>query len=316
MHVALVKHSSKLNVAPFRGDLSLFLQKMADSGIQCDIQPWDKPNVQWSLYSHIILTSEIEYHNHIDEFLQWVSNSPSKLLNARQVIQWNYNKKYLLELESKKVRIPMTLWLDQNSVSEIEAVLCGLKQFGRAVKEVVIKNAVGADGTSVWRCKTLETASGGTVVEASDLERLRQQILSPAGRFGVMVQEFLPEILTGGEWSLIYFDKMFSHAVIKKPPSLKHTSDDREKCRAEFRVQAQYGGYFEAVPEGCVPMTLIHFGSQVLTKIPERLLYARVDVVMTGDRGPYLMELEVLDPLLFLTEPSQAARYFHTIQAF
>jgi hypothetical protein len=316
MRLALVKHSSKLNRAPFHGDLSLLQQKISDVGAQCDIQPWDKPDVQWSLYTHIILTSDIDYHYHIHEFLKWVDKMDTfhgscKLLNSSQVIRWNYNKKYLLELESKEIKIPDTVWLDRNCISKTDTVLSGLKQFGRTKKEVVIKNVVGADGTSVWRCKIEETPNSDITLPASNFKKLEQQIMSPNGWYGVMVQEFLPEILTEGEWSLIYFDKVFSHAVLKKPPS-----SEPDKDGTEFRVQEKYGGYFESVPDGLTPKMLISFGSRVLAHVPHRLLHARVDVVVTGGGNPCLMELEILDPQLFLTEPSQADRYFHTIQTF
>jgi glutathione synthase/RimK-type ligase-like ATP-grasp enzyme len=315
MRLALVTHSSNLNRLPFRGDLSLLKQNMSDEGLQYDVQPWDKPDVQWQLYTHIILTSDIDYSFYIDEFLQWVRkvdtfHGCSKLLNSSKVIHWNYNKKYLLELESKDIKIPPSLWLEQNSVSKIETVL-GQKQFGKSKTEVVVKNVVGSDGTSVWRCKTTETPNGSVVLSALDLEKLQKQIISPSGRFGVIVQEFLPAILTQGEWSLIFFDKVFSHAVVKTPPS-----DVPNDSRTEFRIQTRYGGHFETVPDGLVPATLMRFASQVLTQVPERLLHARVDVVVTGDGDPCLMELEVLDPMLYLTEPTQADRYLRAIQTF
>ena len=50
---------------------------------------------------------------------------------------------------------------------------------------------------------------------------------------GALIQEFVDEIETDGEWSLVFFDGAFSHAVIKRPTA------------GDFRVQEDFGGSSE-----------------------------------------------------------------------
>lgn len=99
----------------------------------------------------------------------------------------------------------------------------------------------------------------------------------------VLVQEFLPEI-AGGEWSVIFLGGTFHHAVLKRPAD------------GEFRVQKEYGG--TAVRREA-PAAVIEFAGDALRRGPEALL-ARVDVVERWRGDVVLMELELIEPELFL----------------
>ncbi|XP_069705571.1 cycloserine biosynthesis protein DcsG-like [Periplaneta americana] len=300
MKIAVVRHSGPEHTS---SDIVAIQGKMSDAGFECDVQDWDDPHVRWSQYSMIILTSLVDYVEQAEEFLLWVKNleasqNPCRLRNNPRMIRWNCNKKYLLDLESRGIRIPVTIWLDPTCTEKEDIgkkIHNGLQKYGGAVKEIIVKNIVGAGGEEVWKCETNDGRA---------LDKIQQQLMSPGGRFGVMVQQFLPEILTYGEWSLIYFDKEFSHAAIKKPAANQTT---------EFRVQNHYGGTFEIVSCDRVPKALIDFGHSVISTVEDDLLYARVDVVMLADNTPCLMELEVLDCFLFLSEPSHMDKYFSAI---
>ena len=107
----------------------------------------------------------------------------------------------------------------------------------------------------------------------------------------VLVQPFLTEIADPGEWSLLFFDGRFSHAVVERPAA------------GDFRVQPQHGGSTEFRQP---PPDLLAAAQQVLrvalplaTGEARPALYARVDLVVVAGR-PLLMELEVIEPALFL----------------
>ena len=73
----------------------------------------------------------------------------------------------------------------------------------------------------------------------------------------------------------------------------------------EFRVQAEYGG---RVALDHPPASVIAAASVALGCCPVPPLYARVDGIET-DRGFVLMELEVIEPELFLSvSPAAAGR--------
>jgi len=102
----------------------------------------------------------------------------------------------------------------------------------------------------------------------------------------MIVQPFVEEI-ADGEWSLIFFRDQFSHAVLKRPQV------------GDFRVQQELGGSADpAMPEPAI----IEQAANVLRLRPG-MLYARVDGVVI--EGVFtLMELELIEPSLFLTQSS------------
>src|SRR5260370_3567039 len=99
-----------------------------------------------------------------------------------------------------------------------------------------------------------------------------------------MVQEFIPEILVHGEWSLIFISGEFSLAALKLPTA------------GDFRVQSQFGGTAN-VGEPCAQM--IDIATKIVDALAERPLYARVDGI-EDERGFILMEVELIEPELFL----------------
>ena len=109
-----------------------------------------------------------------------------------------------------------------------------------------------------------------------------------------MVQPLVEEIEREGEWSLVYFAGAFSHAVLKRPRS------------GDFRVQSEHGGTLEPVEPTA---SVIAAGRRAIAGIPfgeGAPLYARVDGCIVNG-GLRLMELEVLEPELFLRCAPEAA---------
>lgn len=113
-----------------------------------------------------------------------------------------------------------------------------------------------------------------------------------------MIQALLPEIRTAGEWSLVFLGGAFSHAVQKRP------------APGDFRVQPTHGG---TCRRAAPPAALLALAHRALALALEPPPLARVDVVETA-RGPVLMELEVIEPELFLG-PEEARRAAEAVLA-
>jgi len=110
---------------------------------------------------------------------------------------------------------------------------------------------------------------------------------------GVMLQKFMDSISTEGEWSLIFFGGQFSHAVLKRPRT------------GDFRVQNDFGGTSELADS---PPHLLASAIRAVEAV-DATLYARVDGVV--DEGQFrLMELELIEPMLFLADHPQAPGRF------
>ena len=111
-----------------------------------------------------------------------------------------------------------------------------------------------------------------------------------------LVQEYIAAIENEGEFSLTFIDHEYSHAVNKKP------------LANDFRVQEEHGGQIVAAEP---PRGAQAFAENVLSKMPCRATYARVDIV--SDRGQLrLMELEVIEPELYLHLAPGSARKLAT----
>ncbi|MFQ5546756.1 MAG: hypothetical protein ACE5FV_00580 [Woeseia sp.] len=104
---------------------------------------------------------------------------------------------------------------------------------------------------------------------------------------------------TEGEFSLVFFLNEFSHAILKTPK-------DRD-----FRVQEEHGARIVAVdPEPDLLDTAAH----VLSLVEPVPVYARCDFLRGPDGQFLLMELEVVEPSLYLrmdeAAPTRFARAF------
>ena len=187
--------------------------------------------------------------------------------NPVRVLRWNSDKSYLAELDAAGVAAVPTRMSDALD----EAALADARNtFGCG--DLVIKPPIsgGADGTF----------------------RLGKDDQIPTLVLGkrMMIQPFLPSIAAEGEYSLFYFGGIFSHSIVKRPAA------------GDFRVQDQFGGYEEAAEAPSVAKFLAEAALGATSNITRSgpLAYARVDMLRDGNRDFRLMELELIEPSLFL----------------
>jgi len=244
-----------------------------------DVLVWDDPHVDWKTYDGLIFRSVWDYHLKAAEFNLWmdfIEQQGVKTLNPIPVIRQNQHKFYLRELQQKGVAIVPTLFIERTERLDLSTV------DGSNWQQAVIKPAVSASSylTSKFagnRWKEIES-------EYTAIARERD----------LLVQPFMPEVVAQGELSLVFFNRQYSHAVLKRATA------------GDFRVQAEFGGKHEVY----FPSTeVIETVQQILSLVEGSLLYARVDGVMVNNRF-VLMELEMLEPdLYFDAHPDASARY-------
>lgn len=201
-----------------------------------------------------------------------------RMVNPVPILRWNGDKAYLAELAGKGVATVPTLAFDALSEGDLAAAC---KQFG--TPELVVKPAISASAFGTHR------------LGAAD--RLPDQVRG----WRMLVQPWLGNILSSGEYSLIFFDGAFSHCVSKVPRP------------GEFRVQPEWGGVIRRCDP---PAGSVELAEAALTAAPERTAYARVDIVV-GNAGELLViELELIEPALFMTEaPDSRSRFAAAVLA-
>jgi glutathione synthase/RimK-type ligase-like ATP-grasp enzyme len=226
----------------------------------------------------VLLRSTWDYHRSPMVFQAWlgaVGDSRRTVWNDPAVVRQNMDKLYLRRCEAKRLAIPPTEWLERVDQAAIRRTL-----IDRGWDRAVLKPRVAATAYGTFLV-TLETG-------------LSDRDLAPARSSGALLQQFVPEIETAGEVSLIYCDGTFSHAVVKRATA------------GDFRVQSDFGG--SVAPFAPSPH-LLAFAGEALAAVPGHCLYARVDVVETAS-GPLLMEIELIEPELFLLIVPSAADTF------
>lgn len=274
--VALVTSSKLPNLT---ADDRLLLAPLAARGIQAEPAIWDYDTVDWSSYDAIVLRSTWDYHLKPNEFLRWIyslTDVNTKLWNSPALVRWNANKTYLRDLDAKGIAVVPTIWPD---LIEPLTLREKLKELGWT--KAVVKPRISA---TAYRTQLI------TRENADSAQTLFEGLL---GGPGVMVQKFMDSIIDEGEWSLMFFAGVFSHAVLKTPAS------------GDFRVQSDFGGRDCLVDP---PMHVLRSATQILQAV-EPTLYARVDGVVEDDQF-HLMELELIEPALFLSSHSSAPTRF------
>ncbi|HVE80232.1 MAG TPA: hypothetical protein VNA89_15305 [Gemmatimonadaceae bacterium] len=240
---------------------------------------WDDAGVDWERFDLVIVRSCWDYHTRLGDFLRWldrVEATGTRVENAPAVLRWNAEKTYLRDLAACGVPVVPTRWVRPGGDVALDVLL------GEAGwDEAVVKPIVSASATDTWRT--------GRASAAADAARFRDL----AARGGVMVQPFLPVVAAEGEWSLVFLDGTFSHAVLKRPAA------------GDFRVQHEHGGSAEPVAPS---PALVRQARAALAAAPGDPLYARVDGCVIAGRL-HVMELELIEPSLFLAlAPDAPAR--------
>ena len=258
-------------------DDELLACALATLGIDALPAVWSSDTVRWQEFDAIVIRSCWDYHLQIGLFHAWLAYLDSitvPVWNATDIVRWNSNKRYLLDLAARGIAtIPTELVRGATSsgVERIAAV--------RAWPAFVVKPAVSASGH--------ETHSFHAALSARD----RAVIDRVASLGEILVQPFAPEVRRDGEWSLTFVEGVFSHATLKRAAA------------GEFRVQAEHGGSDgPIVPSDAV----VRQAECALLTLPETPLYARVDGILR-DGAFLLMELELIEPNLYLENDSRAA---------
>ena len=251
-------------------DDRLAIGHLRERGAETEAVLWDSDGVRWEEFDSVVLRSCWEYHLRVEEFLAWIERMERTgipLWNPPRVVRSNIDKRYLEGLAEKGVAIAPSVWLEKGASLNLEAVLREHDWEQAVVKPTISMTAFKTWITSPARARADEPAV--------------REILQNSG---VMIQKFVGEVRTKGEWSFIFFRKEYSHGVLKRAKP------------GDFRVQNDFGGYLE---DSSPSRSLVEQAQGIVDLVEAPLLFARVDGIDV-DGTLVLMELELIDPVLFL----------------
>ncbi|MDZ4729413.1 MAG: hypothetical protein SH820_05665 [Xanthomonadales bacterium] len=259
------------------------LQPLADLGWAPSVLSWRQTKIPWSDFDVVIIRSTWDYWDDMNGFLDVLQaiDAQTLLANSLGLVRWNLAKTYLRDLERQGVLIVPTLWKDHLDAQAVQACFAEL-----ASDEIVIKPVIGANGVDTFRLHV--------AMPKAEFEKVAARFPAKAGR-AAMAQPFMSKILTEGEYSLFYFNGEYSHAILKVPAA------------GEFRSQEEYGSEIRSVtPEELLRSRV----EQALSTLHPAPLYARVDLVRDAENDFRIMEMELIEPSMYLrTEAGAPARF-------
>lgn len=249
---------------PWRWAFDVEAEVLRDAGADVIAVPWTEASGLTG-YDLVLPLVAWGYHQRYAEWLAFLDQAEREnmpLVNPPSLLRWNSHKAYLAELGAKGIPTVPTLSAEACSEADIAAAREGFGSEWLVVKPPV---SGGADGT--FRIGPDEPLPAATAGQPT------------------IIQPLIANIAREGEYSLILFDGVLSHAVVKRPAA------------GDFRVQPHLGGTTETctAPNGAEALA-----QAALAAAPAEACYARVDIVRDDGGDLRIMELELVEPALFL----------------
>ncbi len=255
-------------------------KELEKRGLQVTRQDWADPEFDWGLCEKAVFRTTWDYFHRFNEFKSWLEQvkNQTQLINTYEVIRWNMDKKYLMELEEKGVTIPPTRIVKKEENKSLQILQSEL-----GWDEFVLKPTVSGAGRHTYRiCKS----------SLGEYEGLFGELLE---KEDMMVQEFQRSITHKGEVSLLFFGTNYSHSILKKAK------------KGDFRVQDDFGGTVHPYTASKEEVT---FAKSALEASGKNTAYARVDIIWDNDNNLALSELELIEPELWLRNYPQGGKFF------
>lgn len=228
---------------------------------------WNDPSVDWNQFDIALIRSTWDYLDASALFLNVlakIESSSCKLFNPLSAVRWNMNKHYLLDLEKRGVPIIPTYLTSDVVLGTLHKLFVENEW-----QTVILKPTIGLAGSNTYR------------ISLNELENTLTKLSAEHPLTEYLIQPFIENIITEGEWSFIYFNGKLSHVLLKKP------------APNDYRVQGIYGGTIHSAE----PQTQDLLQAEaVLDRIPLDILYARLDFVRVNGQLA-VMEVELIEPI-------------------
>lgn len=274
-------------------DDKLALDALTSRGYTCQGAIWDDPAIDWSNAGTCVLRSTWDYHIKFEKFMGWIEevSSTTRLINEPHIVRWNVRKTYLRDLMEQGVPVTPTFWLSDASEKSIATAAEAFADTER----LVVKPTIGL------------ATSGVKMVAREEILTLKNHIEELLSLGEVMVQPYLSSVQDYGERSLIFLGGKYSHAARK----------------SAFQHMATAGGAGErAIKADDLEIKTAAATMKALIAVPvlanrnttlEQIAYARVDLVRDQANKPVVLEVELVEPSLFLAYDDAAPCNFATV---
>ena len=233
------------------------------AGLSVEARPWTDSG---DLAGFDLVTPLVAWGYHQDPprwhaLLDRMEGENVPVLNPVPLLRWNSDKRYLAELGAKGIHVIPTRLVERIDQA---ALTDARSEFG---EQLVIKPPVSASAYGTYRLGPNDPLP----TEAHGREML--------------VQPFLGAVADEGEYSCLLFGGDFSHSIVKRPKA------------GDYRVQPHLGGTEFPCPP---PQGAVDLAKAALAAAPAEASYARVDMVRDNGGKLAIIELELIEPALWL----------------
>jgi len=258
-------------------DDGLLQAGLAGRGLTSVRVDWADPAIEWSAFRCAVFRTTWDYFERLDEFRSWLADvaGRTRLCNDRDTVTWNIDKHYLADLERRGVPVVPSRFVERGTTTPLGEVLAA-----SGWDEAVIKPCVSGAARHTYR---VNAASAGRI------DAIVRPLLAVEA---FLVQPFLPDVVATGEDTLVVIDGHFTHALRKRAKP------------GDFRVQDDHGGTVHDCRPSAAQKEL---AEAAMAACPRRPAYGRVDMVRDGAGRHVVMELELVEPELWLRRHPPAA---------
>lgn len=262
-------------------DDQILLKAMLELGWEAKPVIWNQEH-KWSDYNLALIRNTWDYSDNLQQFLsvlKHIEKAGVLLLNPYEIVKWNSNKKYLLDLKKWDIPIVPTVIVDKPKSTQWIAQVSDL-----GWDNFILKPTVGAGGRNTHKIDFENLSLLGTIFEESKMTEW-------------IVQPYIKSISTEGELSFMFFNGKFSFAIAKIPK------------KNEFRIHEYYGGTNRKITPGQKDLKAVQ---AIIENCKKQFTYARVDVVRMSNGKLAVMELETIEPQLYYTHHKPSISDFIT----
>ena len=265
------------NILADDGLLQAALARRGLSSVRVD---WADTSVDWAAFGCAVFRTTWDYFERFAEFTAWLNRleSLTRVCNPVPTVRWNVDKHYLADLDARGVPVVPSRFLERGSTQSLSDVLADT-----GWDEAVIKPCVSGAARHTYRVNR---------ATAAEIQPRLTELLSAEA---MIVQPFMADIARSGEDSLMAFGGAYSHAVRKVPKA------------GDFRVQDDHGGTVSAHAPTAEQVELCERAMAAVSPVP---VYGRVDVVRDPAGRLAIMELELIEPELWVRMHPPAADAF------
>jgi hypothetical protein len=270
-------------------DADLGITPLEALGWRVEQVPWRSGDARWNEFDAVYIGTPWDYPEDVARFLgvlERIDTSRAVLVNPLALVRWNLPKTYLRDLESRGAAIVPSRWGEHLAPGMLAATFDEL-----GAERVVIKPVVSTNARDTF------------LLTREEAYTAEPELLRAFDRRAFVVQPFIEQVQSEGEYSLFYFGDAFSHAILKKP-----------KAR-DFRVQEEHGASID--PVASPDVALVAAADRILELVRPAPAYARCDLLRGPDGRFLLMELELIEPSLYLRmHPDAPARFAAAFDAY